>query len=176
MRLEPGAVAPDFAAESWDGTRVRLSDSRGRPIWLAFFRYAACPLCAVRVHDMIQRYARYRKRKLRVLAVFQSPAESVAASVGSMKPPFRVLCDPDERLYYLYGLETSMQGFLSPKNAVAYMNAASKGFMKVGPSEGPVHRLPADFLIDEDGIIRSAYYAPTIGEHIPFEEVDAFLG
>ncbi len=34
--LEPGSEAPDFDLEAIDGTRVRLSDLRGRPVLLHF--------------------------------------------------------------------------------------------------------------------------------------------
>ena len=98
MRLEAGARAPDFTATDWQGSALRLDDVHGRR-WLAFFRYAACPLCNLRVHQMVKRHAEFAERGLSILAVFQSTAGSIARYVGQQRPPFPLLADPEERLY-----------------------------------------------------------------------------
>lgn len=36
--------------------------------------------------------------------------------------------------------------------------------------------LPADFLVDEQGVIRQAYYGEDIGDHLPFEAVRSGSG
>lgn len=174
MRRTIGMVAPDFKAESWDGRSVKLTDTGGRRTWLAFFRYASCPLCNLRVHEMIARHDHYEAMGLRVLAVFQSTPASIAQYVGKQAPPFPLLCDPDEALYALYGLSHSKLGMMHPANAVGLARAASQGFLP-GAMDGTVDRLPADFLLDADSKIVDAYYAKRIGEHIPFERVEAFL-
>jgi peroxiredoxin len=175
MKRTPGEAAPDFDAECWDGGRVKLADADGKRTWLAFFRYASCPLCNLRVHQMITRHERYEAAGLRVLAVFQSAPASIAEYVGKQAPPFPLICDPEEKLYALYGLNHSKLGLLHPANAVGLAHAASKGFLP-GKQDGTVDRLPADFLLGPDLRIEHAYYAKRIGEHIPFERVDAFLG
>ena len=57
MRLTVGQPAPSFIATTWDGRPVSLSDFEGQKLWLAFFRYAACPLCNVRVRAIYRRVA-----------------------------------------------------------------------------------------------------------------------
>jgi len=42
--LKPGAEAPDFEAPLADGTSFRLSQNRGKLVWLCFWRIA-CPPC-----------------------------------------------------------------------------------------------------------------------------------
>lgn len=173
MRLEPGAAAPDFTATDWEGKSHRLADLPGRR-WLAFFRYAGCPLCNLRVHHLIQRHADHTARGLSVLAVFQSPPESIASYVGKQRPPFPLLSDPEERLYGLYGVETSLAGYLSPANLGRLAQATANGFLP-GRPDGSATRIPADFLIDAGGTIRRAYYGKVIADHLPFPDVDAFL-
>jgi peroxiredoxin Q/BCP len=173
MRLEPGARAPDFTASDWRGATVRLADVPGRR-WLAFFRYAACPLCNLRVHHMIERHADLAARGLSILAVFQSPAASIAQHVGRQEPPFPLLSDPEERLYALYGLETSLVAAASPANLGRLAQAVRQGFVP-GRPDGSVTRIPGDVLIEADGTIARAFYGRVIADHIPFEEVEAFL-
>ena len=174
MSLSTGIQAPDFEADIWNGEKFRLSEQRGSKLWLAFFRYAACPLCNLRVHDIITRYDDLTAKGIKVAAVFQSPTDSIAKYVGQQQPPFPLISDPDEELYKLYELETSLAGFMSLKNVGRLKEAMAAGF-KPGKPDGSIRRVPGDFLIDEEGIIQDAYYGEVIADHIPFERVEAFL-
>lgn len=174
MRITTGTTAPDFTAAVYARKPLTLSKLRGRKVWLAFFRYAGCPLCNLRVHQMIQRYPDWDAQRLAIVAVFQAPGDEVATHVGEQNAPFPIVCDPDEHLYRLYGLEASLAGYLSPKNMPLLAEALKEGF-RPGPMHGTKTRLPADFLIDENGVVVDAFYAGHIGDHIPFERVDAFL-
>lgn len=174
MRINTGTEAPDFTATVYGREALTLSTLRGQKVWLAFFRYAGCPLCNLRVHQMIQRYDDWQRRGLQIVAVFQAPVAEVEANVGKQNAPFSIVCDPTEALYRLYGLEASLAGYLSPKNMPAIAEALREGFMP-GAMHGTKTRLPADFLIDAGGSVVDAFYATTIGDHIPFERVEAFL-
>jgi len=173
MRLIPGTPAPDFRVRDWRGDEHHLGSLRGRRVWLAFFRYASCPLCNLRVRDMIRRWDGWRDR-VELLAVFQSPNASIAEYVGRQTPPFPLIGDPEEDLYRAYHAESSIGGFLHPRAAALGAKAAAAGFLP-GRMEGTKTRLPADFFIDEEGILERAFYAGDISEHVPFEDVDAWL-
>ena len=127
MRLSQGSKAPDFEARDWNGKTIRLSAVPGKR-WLAFFRYASCPLCNLRVHQIVGKHEELTRGSLSVVAVFQSPSESIARNVGKQAPPFPIIADPDERLYALYGLETSLGGYLSPRNFGRLAHALALGF------------------------------------------------
>lgn|SRR5690606_2000686 len=174
MQLSRGQSAPGFVASTWDGDSVELAKLRGGRVWLAFFRYAACPLCNLRVHHMIQRADQYAASGLQLVSVFQSPANKMREYVGKQAPPFPLISDPAEELYGLYGLSKSLFGMAAPGNVKKALDAARAGFAP-GVPDGTLTRLPADFLIDEAGTLQDVFYAREIGEHIPFERVDAFL-
>lgn len=175
MKLAPGTTSPDFTAAAWTGETVSLQQHRGHPVWLAFFRYASCPLCNLRVHDMIERFGDFEAKGLKILAVFQSPPNSVTEYVGKQEPPFPLICDPEESLYALFGLDSSVFAFANPANLWNFAKTAPKGLLKLGRMDGTKTRIPADFLIDADGVIRTSFYGRKIADHIPFELVDAFL-
>ena len=172
-RLRPGGISPDFQAEIWDGRAFELKSMRGKKIWLAFFRYASCPLCNLRVHEMIQKHETLKKLGVEVVTVFQSPKESIAEYVGTQKPPFPLISDPDEKLYRLYGLEASKLAFLHPGNLPLLLKAFGLGF-KMGRREGTITRIPADFLINPDGSLHTVFYGDKIGDHIPIDLVTRF--
>lgn len=174
MRLKAGQDAPDFQTQTVDGQPIRLADFAGQKLWLAFFRYASCPLCNMRVHRMRQRYEELSQAGLRIIAVFQSPAERIAEYVGTQEPTFALVADPKLELYELYGVETSLTGFLDPRNLKPLREGISMGY-SMGKMDGPKTRVPADFLIDADQTIHEAYYGDLVSDHIDFARVEDFV-
>ncbi|HPM75791.1 MAG TPA: peroxiredoxin-like family protein [bacterium] len=173
-RLIVGEVAPDFTLPALGGAKITLSERRGEKIWLAFFRYAGCPLCNLRVGEMIARHARYEQAGLTILTVWQSPLDRLVRLVDKQEPPFPLLADPREEVYGRYGLEAKLSGMFAPAVTVKLAKAAARGFFP-GPTDGTKTRLPGDFLIDEQGVLRDVFYGRDIAEHIPFERVEAFI-
>ena len=172
-RLSPGEAAPAFAITDLDRRLVRLDDFRGQTLLLSFFRYASCPLCNLRIQELIREYDRLAFNGLLVLAVFQSPAERIAHYVGRQLPPFAIIPDPELKLYRSYGVESSWSGFFRawtlglPKVVQAVMD---KGFLP-GSVEGDLNRIPADFVIGPQGELVDVYYGRDIGDHMPLPRV-----
>ncbi len=175
MRLNAGIEAPDFKTESLKGEPVELSKLKGHPVWLAFFRFASCPLCNLRVHQIVNGGPRFEGSDVRVLAVFQSPKEKLNDFVAKQRPPFTLIADPKMDLYRLYGVEASIKAALSPEVPKKMLEAAKVGLPLVRPWQGLATRIPADFLIDREGKIRTAFYGTNITEHISFEAVEEFI-
>ncbi len=176
-RLKVGQQAPDFTVETLDGETIRLSSLQGKPVWLAFFRWAACPLCNLRIHQLTSIWPRsFSVRDFVMLAVFQSPPRKLEGLVERYSPPpFKVISDPDLELYSLYKLERSFKGLFSKDVREAIAGAHKEGIPLMRPWDGPANRVPADFLIDRHGMIRQAFYGENMAQHIPFESVSSFL-
>jgi peroxiredoxin len=173
MNLEPGQIAPTFTATSYDGEAVDLEHYRGRKVWLAFYRYASCPLCNNRIHEVIQRHAEFERQGVALLAVFQSPPDRIAQYVGRQAPPFPLVSDPDLELYARYHVVPRTWGMFAPRAMGAAIRALRNGF-RPGPTDGPKAMIPADFLIDPEGLLWDVYYGKAISDHIPFPRVSAF--
>ncbi|MEM6994451.1 MAG: redoxin domain-containing protein, partial [Myxococcota bacterium] len=106
MRLEAGTPAPAFDAQTIAGQRVSLSDFAGRRVWLSFFRYAACPLCSFRIHELITQWdERFAGQGFELLTVWQSPPEKLQEIVDRYSPPFHLITDPELALYRSYSVE-----------------------------------------------------------------------
>ncbi|MBI3431018.1 MAG: redoxin domain-containing protein [Hydrogenophilales bacterium] len=174
-RLAAGDVAPAFSSAVLGREHgISLEQYRGRHVLLSFYRYASCPLCNLRVHDLAQRHAAWQTQGLDMLAVFQSPADALLKYVGAREPPFPLLPDPEQRLYALYGVGHSWAGF-----AAAWLtrlpeitrSVVGKGYLP-GGVQGGIHRIPADFLIAPDGLIAEAYYGRDIGDHLPLQRIE----
>ena len=81
MRLSVGTPAPDFKAADIFGQPIDLESRAGKPILLSFLRNGACALCNLQVHKLIQHYDRLHEAGLEIIAVFESPVESVTPSL-----------------------------------------------------------------------------------------------
>lgn len=173
--LPEGQAAPDFRVEGLHGEEVHLQELRGTPVWLAFFRFASCPLCNYRVHEMIERWRVFEGRDFRLFAVFQSPAARLSSFVAQQRPPFTLIADPDMALYALYRLESSILRAMTPNVMATAWKAMSSGVKLLGAPDGPATRLPGDYLIDRRGVIRTAYRGKDIADHLPLEVADRFL-
>ena len=178
MRLEPNHPAVDFVSEDFRGDAVRLKDYRGKRTLLTFFRYAACPFCNLRVHELITHFPELEAKGLSIIAVFESSKKNISEYVGKQDAPFPLVPDPRKKLYTSYGLETSAWGLLKQmaQPGKAYRAMVTEGFTpKLHKIDGAIHRMPADFLLDESLLIRNAHYGTDIGDHLPVDVIYDFL-
>ncbi len=91
-----GQVAPDFATENLLGEQVRLTDFRGRPVWLMFWG-SWCPPCRAEFPEIQAAYARLKPEGVELLGVsLREPTLAAAAYAAQNKAAFTVLSDPDE--------------------------------------------------------------------------------
>lgn len=174
MKLYAGNPTPPLKTIDHFGNPVDLNALKGRKVMLSFYRYASCPVCNLRMHELIQAHPHLKQQNLELIAVFQSPASAIASTVGRQDAPFSIIPDPKLELYKRFGVESRWRGMLALRVIRAALKAFAKGFLP-GAINGPVHRVPADFLIDENGQIAVAYYGKTIDDHLPLESIKSWL-
>jgi thioredoxin-dependent peroxiredoxin len=177
MRLVPGQPAVPFTAETIDGTTISLAQFSGRALLLMFFRYASCPMCNLRLHDLVRHYAPLEERGLQAVAVFHSSASSIRAHAGARRYPFPLVADPEFRVYRAYQVERSWPRLLMsmalPRFYVDWVRSMAHGFW--GGVAWEMAKMPADFLIDPAGRIAIAHYGRDIGDHLQIARIDAAL-
>jgi len=176
-RLSTGDTPPIFLMPSLQGEMMSPHNFTGRWLLLSFYRYASCPLCNLRVHELSGLHAEWQANGLDMLAIFQSPAEKLNMYVGSQQLPFPLIPDPEQMLYERYGVKHSWIGFLVAwiKRLPAISRAVIRERYLPGSVEGGIHRIPADFLISPDGRIAEAYYGRDIGDHLPISKINRHL-
>ncbi|MCI0334289.1 MAG: AhpC/TSA family protein [Planctomycetes bacterium] len=175
MRLEPQQAAPPFSVEAIDGETRTLEQFAGKPLLLMFHRYAACPMCNIRLHDFAKRFPALHQRGLEAIAFFHSPANEIRKHAGRRQYPFALAADPKFRAYRRYGVETSWSrlamSVARPSVYAELVRALRQGF-RGGKPTFRLAQMPADFLIGPDGRIRIAFYARNIADHLPPREIE----
>jgi peroxiredoxin len=124
-----GAVAPDFTLPTLNGSSVRLSEYRGKIVFVNFWA-TWCPPCVWEMPSMEALYQRLKGRGFEILAVsIDKQGEAVVRPfVARHGLTFPVLLDPDSATYRLYGLTGLPETFVIDRNGVILLKM-------VGPQE-----------------------------------------
>ncbi|OIO70664.1 MAG: hypothetical protein AUJ57_08200 [Zetaproteobacteria bacterium CG1_02_53_45] len=173
-RLQPSSRVLPITLPAIDGSKFDLSSMTGKRYMLSFYRFAACPFCNLRIHELIQRLDELGG-DFGIVAIFDSPLDNLQHHAADHHAPFPILADESNQFYRAYGIEHSVTGMLS--GMILRMPTLLKGMFKgylPTTIKGSITTMPADFLIDEDGIIQFAHYGRDEGDHIPFHQLKAF--
>jgi len=174
MRLTPGSKSPPIQLPGIDRTTFDTSSLEGKPYLLSFFRFASCPFCNLRVNELVKRFDEFGE-DFTIVAIFDSPLDNLAKHTEGHHAPFPILADEKNVFYKMYGIERSFAGMM--KGMIFRFGTLMKGMFKGYVPlifKGSLITMPADFLIDKDGIIQEAYYAKDEGDHLDFERIKAF--
>jgi len=174
MKLEIGSMVPDVVLHSIDGEIFNLDQLNGRSFMLSFFRFASCPFCNLRVHELGKRYDEFGDN-FTIVAIFDSPLDNLILHSRKHHSPFTILADEDNKYFKRFGIEYSFLGVI--KGSIfrfpTLLKAMLRGYLPLR-IKGKWTTMPADFLVDQAGIIKQAYYGNDEGDHLLFDEVKNF--
>jgi peroxiredoxin len=114
-----GEGAPDFLFPTLKGNSVKLSDYRGKVVFLNFWA-TWCPPCREEMPSMEALHQRLKGRDFEMLAVSidRNGEEAVGPFVLKYGLTFPVLLDPENKSYKLYGLTGIPETFIIDRNGV----------------------------------------------------------
>lgn len=127
LPLTVGQVAPDFQLPSVQGTAVNLSQYRQHSnLILWFSRGITCSFCRSYMQSFESEYDNLRAHEIEVVQVAPNLLES-ARRFFTTFPPFPFVCDPEKRLYALYGLGDRGVLTAAQTAVVSFATAAREG-------------------------------------------------
>ncbi len=127
--IEEGTAAPDFELTSDDGSTVRLSDLRGKPVVLYFYPKDDTPGCTTQACGIRDAWGDFERAGAVVLGVSPDDEQSHVKFKAKYDLPFTLLADTDHKTCDEYGVWGEK-------------TYAGKTYMGVSRST---------FVIDEDG-------------------------
>ncbi len=174
MRLTPGTKITNICLPAIDSSVFKTENIKGQPFMLSFLRFASCPFCNLRINELVRRFDEFGN-EFTIIAVFDSPLDNLIRHTEGHKAPFPILADEKNKYYKAYGIEQSFLGMI--KGMILRMPTLLKGMTKGYLPfiiKGSMMTMPADFLVDREGIIQDAYYGRDEGDHLPFDAVKDF--
>jgi peroxiredoxin len=173
--LEPPAVgqpAPRFSLTSVQGGTVDLAAYRERRnvvVW--FSRGFTCPFCRVYMDGMREGYERLQATGTELIQVGPNLLQSARVFFGQDPTPYPFVCDPDKRLFAVYGLgdrgalEATRSAVVSftyaftngdtgPQLRGAWLDVVNRNFVRRLHHHAMTALEQGIFLIDRGGVIR----------------------
>ena len=167
-----GEMAPRFSLPSLSGVEVSLASYRGRSnvvVW--FSRGFTCPFCRVYTDGVRAGYKALQAADTEVIQVAPNLLESARRYFGESILPFPFVCDPDKRLYAVYGLgdrralEATRTAVVSFAHAFthgdsvnqvrgAWLDVMNRNFLRRLHHHAMTAHEQGIFLIDKEGVIR----------------------
>ena len=174
MRITSGAKVKNIKLPAIDGSIFDTESVMEKPFMLSFFRFATCPFCNLRVYQLVKRFNEFGD-DFTIVAVFDSPLDNLTRHAEGHKAPFPILADENNKYYRLYSIEHSVLGVL--KGIIfrlpTMITSMLKGYVPTS-IKGSLTTMPAEFLVDRDGVIQTVYYGKDEGDHLPFDKVKEF--
>lgn len=175
MRCQSGDTVPFFELPALEDVQWHPSSVKGRPYLLSFFRFASCPFCNLRLHQLIEA-RKDLPDAFTVVAVFESSLENLQRYANRHESPFAILADDGGIVHKQFGVSQSWAGAL--KAMVLRLPTAMRAMFVKGyyplTLDGKLTTLPADFLVDGHGVIREAHYGSDAGDHLDLARVKNF--
>lgn len=176
-RRSIGEKIDDILAPSLNGEEFSLNQIAGKRFMLSFFRFAACPFCNLRLHELVEHFAEFGDG-FTIVAIFDASPANLRRHARRHGAPFPILGDAQNIYYRAFGIERSALRTL--KGAALRLPVLLRATVVQGywPSSfgGNLTTMPADFLIDQHRIIRHVHYGEDEGDHLPLEMIKAFAG
>lgn len=180
ITLSINKEAPIFDLVDIFGKRIDLKAYRGKKVLIGFFRHAGCPFCNVRVHNLQRRSADLKSKGLEMIFFFESTIETLTKHKFHVDVnPIPLISDSEKIWYDKYGIENSKM-----KSAISHITSIFQTAIKAKLNGLPVHTMegkesintiPAEFLLDEKGIVKVVHYAQGLNDRMKMETIYEFV-
>jgi thioredoxin-dependent peroxiredoxin len=177
--LDINVMAPAFVLRDIFGRMIDLESYRGRKVLICFFRHAGCPFCNLRVHALQKKYEQWKEAGLEMIFFFESKERVLLSSLFHREvSPIPLIADPEKVWYSAYGIENS-----SMKSAVSHLTGFIQTAIKAKLQGLPMHMMsgsesistmPAEFLLDQQLVIRKVHYSKGLNDRMSLEYIEAF--
>ncbi len=174
MKLKQGDKITKIILPSIEDKLINTSELLGQPYMISFYRFASCPFCNLRINELVTRYDEL-SNDFTIVAIFDSSIDNLTEHTKRHQSPFPILADEYNDYYQMFAIEHSLWGMF--KGMFLRFPTLIKGMLKgywPFKIKGSITTMPADFLIDRNGIIQQAYYGKDEGDHLSFEKIKAF--
>ncbi|MEM6524496.1 MAG: redoxin domain-containing protein [Bacteroidota bacterium] len=179
LTLDLNVSAPDFSLIDIYDREVRLKKYNGRKLFIGFFRHAGCPFCNLRIHFLQKESDKLKSMGLDMIFFFESRKDVMLRSTFHQGiSPIPLIADPEKVWYESYGIEQSAQKSRT-SHLTSFIQTAIRAKLKGLPmhlmaDKESFNTIPAEFLVDEEGVIRKIHYSDGLNDRMSIEHIYEF--
>lgn len=169
--LKVGSQAPSFRLPSAQGGEVGPDDYHGRANLILFFaKGMACGFCRQKMSQLARGLPRFQALDTEILMVSPTPLRRGRFYAQNFQIPFPYLCDPEYRVFDLYGMPIRPHSLLWKAGVLRHALRLPEPENDFGPAKhGPtelVRVLNDDdlgfFIVDKQRTVRYANQGPYV--------------
>ena len=105
MKIKVGDSLENIKLTSIDDEIFELNKVLGKKILLTFYRFAACPMCNLRINEINSTYSSFGKNFIHV-AIFDSKLDNLKRFTSKHNAKFPILADENYQYFKKYDVET----------------------------------------------------------------------
>ena len=171
MKIKVGDSLENIKLTSISDEIFELNKVLGKKILLTFYRFAACPMCNLRINEINSTYSSFGKNFIHV-AIFDSKLDNLKRFTSKHNAKFPILADENYQYFKKYDVERSFIKFIWSQIIRANRQFAAyfKGYLPIA-FKGHITTMPVDMLLNEKGIVEKVKYAKDLSDHMPLKEV-----
>ncbi len=179
--VELNVAAPSFNLIDIFDREIDLKNYKGKKVFVGFFRHAGCPFCNLRVHSLMKIREQLLAKNMEMIFFFESKKELMLQSIFHKEvSPVPLVADPERKWYSIYGIENSLM-----KSSMSHLTSFIQTAISAKRKKLPIHMMasgesfstiPAEFLLDENLIIRKIHYAKNLNDRMSIDMILDFAG
>jgi peroxiredoxin len=154
-KLTANTLLKPFKLVDIRGNKINIPEP-GRWTHIQFRRYSGCVMCNLHVQELISRQTEINAAGIQEVIFFQSQPQYLQTQFADK--PVILVADPAGIYYGEFGVESSLMSIANPAAWIPGLKGMLKFGVKLPHSDESPLGLPADFLIDDEGIIVAAHY------------------
>jgi len=164
---QEGQKAKDFTLKNALGESVNLFDELSKgPIVLTFYRGGWCPFCNSQLKAYQKVLPEIQALGGQLIAVSPQSPDNTLSQIEKEELTFQVLSDPHGLVAAIYNILYDVPDYLQD-----IMRGIGMDLAEYNSTSQWVLPIPSTFMIDESGIIRSAYVNPDFMQRMNPEDI-----
>ncbi|MCH1642272.1 AhpC/TSA family protein [Paenibacillus timonensis] len=166
--LQEGQKAKDFTLKNSLGQPVHLSDELAKgPVVLTFYRGGWCPFCNSQLRSYQKLLPEIHALGARLIAVSPQSPDNTLSHQEKEQLEFQVLSDTKGLVAAFYNILYDVPSYMQE----IMTNLFQMDLAEYNATDRWVLPIPSTFMIDESGIIRSAYVNPDFMKRWETEDI-----
>lgn len=93
-----GNTAPTIEAKDIYN-QVIPSYQENKYTFVSFHRFAACPFCTLRTHELIKAYPKFKEKNIEIVSIWPSSQKNMLKFSEKQQAPFHLISNPSKSLY-----------------------------------------------------------------------------
>ena len=175
MKITINQGIPHISTADIEGNTISTERLLGKKYALIFLRDIDCIFCNLHIHNLITHFKAINLEGHQIIIILNASVEDIESSFEDQDFPFTLIPDPNLSLYQKLGLEKSLKGkIIALLKFGLILKTMRKGLFSM-KSLFRRNTLPADFLVNEKGLVVKLKYGKHFADHLSPKEIGEFV-